>query len=206
MPPILLCHPITNSPKGCLLAVPLLFHVHACTGMCLLKQATSQHKYRLTISSAVIREDETAEWCRSSALSLITCWYRCLWVAYVLIFLPPLGDPGSRSVVKTSWELGAHTWRSAACASTTSAWRAARPPTHACTCTHSLTVSRVLTHNWVSPQTQWWYYYHLLLSVCAHVWINPSFLSSTTEIWYQVVITTQKCAQLHRENICSIKK
>lgn len=44
---------------------------------------------------------------------------------------------GSRSVVKTSWGLGAHTWSGAACASTTSAWRAALPPTHACTCAHS---------------------------------------------------------------------
>lgn len=35
--------------------------------------------------------------------------------------------------------------------------------------------------------------------------INPPFLSSTTEISYRLVITTQKCAQLHRENIlCAV--
>lgn len=64
MPPILLCHPtVTISPKG---SLPSVLPQFPCTcthtvWMCLLKQATRQHKHRLTISSEVIGEDEIAE-------------------------------------------------------------------------------------------------------------------------------------------------
>lgn len=62
MPPILLCH----QPE----------HVRAPCGCGLLKQTTSQHKHRLTVSSEVTGGDETdADHLPSS---LITCWCRCL--------------------------------------------------------------------------------------------------------------------------------
>lgn len=206
------CHPsfcvTTISPKGCLLSVPPLFHVRACTVlMCLLKKATSQHKYRLTILSEVMGEDETAEECGSSALSLITCWDRCLRVAYALIFLPPLGDPGSSSVTKTAGVGSSHMKQ---CRLREYGFRVKggeashsrvhmRPLINCFTCSDSqlsqppVSVMILLSTAFVS------------CCVCSCM-INPPFLSSTTEISYWLVITTQKCAELHRENIYGFKK
>lgn len=122
MPPILLCHPaITISPKGSLLSVLPLFRVRARTHGVDVHPSNRQPGNTNTSSpsSEVIGEDETAEWCGSSAFSLIACWDRCLRVSVPAHF-PPYARRSrrSRSLAKPSWRLGARAWSSAARART----------------------------------------------------------------------------------------
>lgn len=207
MPPMLLCHPaITMSPKGSLLSVLPLFRVRAHThdvGVPPLKQATRQHKPRLTISSEVIGEDETAEWCGSSAFSLIACWDRCLRVSV------PVHFRRSRSLVKPSWRLGARVWSSAARARTDDFRVKGSEASHLRVHTRPLINCFTCSYSQLSqpPDSVMILLSSAFVSCCGcSCVINPPFLSSAAEISYQVVTRLRRSALSFTEKSFAARK